>query len=164
MKSKRRRRCLVWEELFRPDVRNHGRQKYCSKSECRQTAKAARQRHWLNKPENRDYFRGPWNVDRVRQWQKAHPGYWKRPSRRKRGVLQDALHAQPIETSRKSGPLALQDLYRGQDPIIVGLIAHLSASVLQDDICATTRRLIQLGRDVLAGTVQTTAMNSIETS
>ena len=164
MKSKRRRRCLVWEELFRPDVRNHGRQKYCSKSECRQTAKAARQRHWLNKPENRDYFRGPWNVDRVRQWQNAHPGYWKRPSRRKRSVLQDASRTQGIEPSRKTSLLVLQDLCRGQDPVIVGLIAYLSASVLQDDICATTRRLIQLGRDVLAGNVQATSPSSIETS
>jgi hypothetical protein len=164
MKSKRRRRCLVCEELFSPDVRNHGRQKCCAKSQCRQAAKAVRQRRWLEKPENQDYFRGTWNVERVRQWQKAHPGYWKRSSRRKRGVLQDALRTQAIEPSRKSSLLVLQDLCRGQDPVIVGLIAHLSASVFQDDICATTQRLIQLGRDVLAGTALVASANSIETS
>jgi hypothetical protein len=52
MKSKRRRRCLVCEELFSPDVRNHGRQKCCAKSECRQAAKAVRQRAYSAQSEH----------------------------------------------------------------------------------------------------------------
>ena len=45
---------------------------------CRQASKAASQRRWLRKPDNRDYFSGPTHVERVRQWRQAHPGYWRR--------------------------------------------------------------------------------------
>jgi hypothetical protein len=31
-----------------------------------------------NKPENRFYFRGPENVERVQRWRECHPGYWRK--------------------------------------------------------------------------------------
>ncbi|MDH4326215.1 MAG: hypothetical protein OEW90_18920, partial [Betaproteobacteria bacterium] len=34
-------------------------------------------------------------------------------------------------------------------PALAGLIAHLFSVTLQDDMAATTRRLVQLGRDVI---------------
>ena len=49
---------------------------------CRQASKAASQQRWLHKPANRDYFTGPTQVERVRQWRKAHPGYWRRQASR----------------------------------------------------------------------------------
>jgi len=36
--------------------------------------------HWLNKPENKEHFRGPENVYRVQRWRKAHPGTGNAPS------------------------------------------------------------------------------------
>jgi hypothetical protein len=45
-----------------------GRQKHCLKRSCRATGKAARQRRWLAKPENRNYFREADNAARVREW------------------------------------------------------------------------------------------------
>ena len=39
------------------------------------------QRAWLAKPENRNYFRDTGNAERVRNWQKVHPGYWKNTMR-----------------------------------------------------------------------------------
>lgn len=45
----------------------------------------------------------------------------------------------------------LQDLFQASSPVLVGLIAHLFELTLQDDIATTTRRLVQLGQDVLSG-------------
>jgi len=91
MANKRQSKCRCCREIFDVDVRNRGRQKYCPKASCRAAGKAARQRRWLKKPENQDYFRGPENVDRVRVWRAAHPGYWRSHRRRERVALQDAL-------------------------------------------------------------------------
>ncbi len=90
----RRRKCLHCKELFLPDPRAAGRQRYCLKAECRKTRKRAAQRAWLAKPENRNYFRDAKNAQRVRDWQKAHPGYWKNTTRYRRRTLQDDCPAQ----------------------------------------------------------------------
>ena len=66
MKRYRRRKCRHCKELFRPDPRNLRHQRYCSKPACRRASKAASQHRWLSKAQNRDYFRGAENVQRVR--------------------------------------------------------------------------------------------------
>ncbi len=65
MAENKRKKCCNCKELFIPDPRNAKRQKYCHKPECRKASKAASQKRWLQKPENRDYFSGPENVKRV---------------------------------------------------------------------------------------------------
>ena len=153
MKHPRQRQCLCCCELFQADPRNLRHQEYCSKTTCRQASKAASQRRWLAKAENRDYFRGPENVARVQAWRKAHPGYWHRGAK-KAAALQDDCHAQPIETKEESElwvAVALQDDLVSQPAVLIGLIAHITDSALQEDIARSTRRLLQLGRDILSG-------------
>ena len=75
MSSKTTPKCLHCNEDYHRDPRNGGRQRYCAKPDCRQASKAASQRQWLGRPENRDYFRGPENCERVRLWRLANPGY-----------------------------------------------------------------------------------------
>jgi hypothetical protein len=53
MRRIRRRQCPCSRELFRPVRRNHGRQKCCAKSACRQASKATSQCHCLEKPQSR---------------------------------------------------------------------------------------------------------------
>ena len=62
----RKRTCKHCKAFFDPAPRNIGRQHYCSQPPCRQASKAASQRRWLRKPQNRDYFSGPAHVERVR--------------------------------------------------------------------------------------------------
>jgi hypothetical protein len=142
--------------LFVPDYRNRGRQKYCSTPECQQASKRAGQARWLSKPENRDHFRGAENVQRVREWRQAHPGYWQRSARRAVRTLQDACSAQTAAIKELvsvgvSGvcPGTLQDVCRVQAPLLVGLIAKFTDSTLQDDIVLFARRLIAKGQDIL---------------
>jgi hypothetical protein len=160
MANKSKTKCLFCREIFTADVRNRGRQKYCAKPACRAAAKAARQRRWQQKPQNQTYFCGPIHVQRVRAWRQAHPGYWRR-HRRASITLQDALAAQPIEqidlfadSEIAPAPTALQDALSLQDPVLIGLIAHLTDSTLQDGIAVTVRRLLQLGQDILSGGVR----------
>ena len=152
----RRCKCLHCTKLFAPDPRNRGRQKYCSAPACRQASKRASQRRWARQPENRDYFRDPAHVRRVQQWRKAHPGYWKHPSRPPARTLQETCLAQlPGAVAVAPAPLpepfppALQDLCRVQTPLLVGLIAQFSDTALREDIVSFTRRLIAKGQTIL---------------
>ena len=149
-------KCLHCKRLFVPDYRNRGRQKYCSAAECQGVSKHRSQQRWLSQPENRDYFRGPDQVRRVRQWRAEHPGYWKRQPRRPRRALQDACSEQvpvqqelpPVQAPQVSRP-ALQELCEVKTPLLVGLIAQFTDAALQEDIVAYTRRLIARGQDIL---------------
>lgn len=76
MKNQTQRSCNHCQCCFNPDPRNRHHQQYCSKPECRRASKQASQKRWASKPENRDYFRGPENVQRVQEWRARHQGYW----------------------------------------------------------------------------------------
>ena len=144
-------KCPHCQQLITPDARNATRQRYCSKPGCRKQSKADSQRRWLQKPENRDYFRGVEHVLRVQRWRAAHPGYWRRTKRRP-GALQDPLIAQVAvnNTNRHDAEKdALQDLLIRQPAVMVGLIAQLTGCALQDDIARAARRMQQLGNDIL---------------
>jgi hypothetical protein len=154
MKRSRQRKCRHCRALFRPDVRNLRHQRYCAGDACRKASKAASQRRWLSKSENRDYFRGPANVQRVREWRTAHPSYWRRYKHPKRAALQEHSLAQPSDEDKKTGVLvnsALQDLLAAESTVLLGLIANLMGSVQQDEIALTGQRLQQLGHDILTG-------------
>lgn len=153
MQRRRRRKCLCCQELFRPDPRNRRHQRYCCKPACRHVSHAASQRRWLSKPENRDYFRGPINVMRVQAWRRTHPGYAQRAGPHLRAALQDDSCPQRVDSSSHSASLALQEIISAQPVVLIGLIAHLTDSALQDDIAASSRRLLQLGQDILGGRV-----------
>jgi len=70
MGKRERKKCHNCKTLFVPNPRKKGQHFYCKKDECRKASKAASQKKWLNKPENRDYFCGPDNVKRVQEWRK----------------------------------------------------------------------------------------------
>ncbi|HEY5868012.1 MAG TPA: hypothetical protein VI542_21045 [Candidatus Tectomicrobia bacterium] len=149
-----KRKCKHCQTFFAPDPRRARRQRHCGKPACRQASKAASQRRWHQKPQNRDDFRGPTQVERVRQWRQANPGYWRRQGAQVPHALQEDLT--PQETQKQAvdhglTPHALQDVFFIQPAMVVGLIAHLTGLSLQDDIAMTARKLQQLGRDILCG-------------
>ena len=153
----RRRKCLCCGALFRPDARNRRHQRYCSGPACRKASKAASQRRWLAKPPNRDYFKGAENVARVKAWRAAHPGYGRGRPGHSAGALQDECGAQGIDSTSNSATLmgaALQEVLRAQPTVLIGLIAHLTDSRLQEDIARSSRRLLELGQDILGGRLQ----------
>jgi len=152
MKSKTTFNCLHCREKHVCDPRNRGRQCYCGKPECRQASKAASQRRWAGKPENENYFRGPENIERVRQWRKGHPGYWLRKKPRKQDALQDLCPGQEAgnkEVADSRVPDGLQDLCRSQPALLVGIISMMTGHGLQEDIAASARSFLTRGEDIL---------------
>ena len=151
MRQRRKCNCLHCKQLFLPDQRNRSRQKYCSQPACRQASKAASQKKWLEKPENQNYFQGADNTTRVQQWRKEHPGYCrKRPDEPE--PLQDSLSPNSVEKQEVTKQLpnhALQELLRAQHLVLLGLLAQLGGSPLQDNIVSLGRRLQQLGQDIV---------------
>jgi hypothetical protein len=152
MKASARRKCLHCHELFLPDHRNLHHQRYCSKPACRSRSKTESQRCWLRNPENKNYFHGPENSRRVKEWRKRHPGYWrKKPSAAER-PLQDLCLAQVpgnevITKQKPSYPL--QDLCLSEPAVLVGLISTLTGSALQEDIATIAHQLRRKGQDIL---------------
>jgi hypothetical protein len=107
------------------------------------------------KEENRDHFRGPENVQRVQEWRRPHPGYW-RPKASQDLSIKKTEENPPVETSKISSPnLPLQDFLNAQHMVLIGLIAHLTGSASQDDIALSVRRLQQLAADIFNGPTQT---------
>ena len=95
---------------------------------CWRESKAASQRKWESRPENRNYYCGPEKVTKVRAWRAAHPGYWKR-GRRQTSALPDVLITQVAAEhgkTKQDDRIALPDLWQAQTPLLVGLIAQLT--------------------------------------
>ena len=148
----RRRKCRCCMKLFVPDYRNTTRQGFCSEPACRLASKAASQRGWLRKTGNREYFRGQNHVERVREWRKAHPGYWRKQvphSGEAQVIDEQPINPEQISCNASGNLRALQDFCLTQDPAFVGLISMFTGSTLQDDIAATNQRLILRGRNIL---------------
>ncbi len=163
-----KRVCVNCGESFTADARKKRHQCYCTDPACKAASKRNSQAKWLAKPENQDYHRGPEAVARVTAWRAAHPGYSRRPCSLSVPVQDDWITPTyctntPLSTPEsKSLPLpeqrscnasggALQDLLTTQPVVLVGLIAHIWGSALQEDIASTLSRLLQLGLDIRGG-------------
>lgn len=137
--------------MYHPDPRAASRQRHCSCPACRKASKAQSQRKWLRKAENRNYFRGPEQVDRVQRYWQEHP----RPSRKKRGppeALQEKITAQSIEGKGDNSclnPAALQDDFLLQPAVLLGIISSLTGSALQEEIAQNVRGFHTRGQMIL---------------
>jgi hypothetical protein len=152
MRGPAKRKCLCCQEFYRPDHRNLRHQRYCSKAACRKESKAQSQHRWQQRPENQNYFRGPENCQRVKDWRKRHRGYWRKKKASVQVPLQEDCQEQvpPSEeviAQKTSG--ALQEVFLMQPAVVVGLISMMTGHALQEDIVATARVLVRKGRDIL---------------
>jgi hypothetical protein len=59
---------------------------------------------------------------------------------------------QPVDTANRTGISAtspLQEIIMAQPAVLIGLIAHLVGTPLQDEIVYAARRLLRLGQDII---------------
>ena len=150
-RRRRRRKCPHCRKLFTPDPRQRERQRYCSASACQKARQARNWRRWFARAENRDYYRDKANVDRVRQWRRANPKYWKRGKKGEvalpKSSTQQSVDNQS-DSSDKGAPALPKPLFL-QPALTVGLIAQITGSTLPKDIAESSRRLLVLGQDIL---------------
>lgn len=129
------RMCLCCKEMFIPN-KHAPWAEYCNQPICRKAGKKASQEKWLRQPENRDYFRDHCHTERVQEWRRRHPGYWKRTKRRKQGPLQDSV--------------ALQDLVRSPTGVaFMGFLATLESDALQETVVQSFWRMHDRGQSIL---------------
>ena len=70
-KRQRQKRCKCCRELFQPDARTKGKQRYCSKPECQSKRQRQNEKDWRRRnPECVEY-----QYQQTRQWNNAHPDY-----------------------------------------------------------------------------------------
>jgi hypothetical protein len=72
---------------------------------------------------------------------------------RTQNASKDVPSAQAVDPVGKTGVFVhtpLQDLLTAQPAVLIGLIAHLVGTPLQDDVVRATDRLLRLGQDILA--------------
>jgi len=131
VKKNKRRRCLGCQKLYYPHPRTRSLQRYCSEPECRAASKKASQRRWLQKPENRDYFRGPQHVSRVQAWREENPDYGQKGSISGRS-LQDTIMGQVVDQAREFTTLALQETIPPQSSETAPESGFWVAAALQD--------------------------------
>ena len=145
MNPPNRRRCSHCRRSFLPDCRNAYHQRFCSTPACQHASKRNSQRRWLRKPENRNYFREPDNLERVRAWRNLHPGYW-RPVKHSCQQLQApglAGTGTPEGTGAPSGAAGtLQDFCRARLPAMVELVSTLGRCALQEDIARFAAQVV----------------------
>jgi hypothetical protein len=70
-KRQRQKRCRHCQELFQPDARTKGNQRYCSKPECQTTRQRQNEKDWRR--QNSDCLE--YQYQQTRQWNKAHSDY-----------------------------------------------------------------------------------------
>jgi hypothetical protein len=144
MKPFGRRKCVSCKKLFVPDPRNRRHQRHCGKPACQKTRNTAAVRRWRGRAANRQYWSGPDNAARARAWQQANPEYWKRPKKRAI-VLQHVCRTEAIDGQGDKLEV-LQNVWRTQPPLLLGLISKITGSVLQHDMAEITGQLIASGR------------------
>lgn len=84
-------------------------------------------------------------MERVQDWRKAHPGYW----RKGYVALQDDCPSQPVDNDDVVAPaLPLQDDCLRSNPLIIGMISHFWGA-LQDDIASVMVSLHAKGQMIL---------------
>jgi hypothetical protein len=151
-KRRRKRKCKCCGELYMPDARHFHDQNYCGKAECRMVSKKVSQHRWLISPKGAEY-RDPEEIKRrVREWRKEHPKYWRRTGKGGRGALRETKSLQVPDEQLITASLdrgALQDMTFAQPALLVGLIASLTGTALQETIAETSRRYVLLGQDIL---------------
>lgn len=149
MRSTKRFKCRHCKQMCYADPGNGWHQRYCSEAACRKASKMESQRRWLAKPGNGDHYCGSANVERVREWRRQYPGYWKRKRRACGDALQDFVVAQSAGVEGDKSSFALQELAAAQVPLRVGLVSVLTGDALQDVVVNRARELVAKGQMIL---------------
>ena len=116
-------------------------------------SKTASQRRWLRRAQNRDYFQGPEQTRRVKQWRESNPGYWKKKPTVPPETPAEKSHIDDQVQKSCNVPKVLaeplQDVCLARSPLFVGLISVIAGSTLQEDIAATINELLFRGQKIL---------------
>lgn len=112
------------------------------------------QQRWIKKTGNGAYHSGPEHVARVKAWREANPGYWRKqegpPDRSAApGVPPDRLQKMLRDFALQDTCVALQDSWNPQLVALLGILAWLRGSALQETIAEDLREIMLTGYAIL---------------
>lgn len=99
---------------------------------------------------NGSYYEGPISAERVREWRQANPGYWRRKKRGAATAPAPDLAAVLRELALQDSCRALQNSWPPYLAGLLGLIAWLRGSALQETIARDFREIMVDGNAILA--------------
>ena len=121
----RRRYCKSCRELFDPNPRTKGQQKYCSKTECQTTRQRQNEKNWRER--NPDCL--AYQQEQTRQWHKDYPDY----SRQRRANDPELLKGNRDQTRVRMQKLRGQRMFDKSKVILTQLTGG------KEDDCYLTR-------------------------
>lgn len=122
----RRKRCCYCDELFSPDLRTKGSQRYCSKSACQSKRQRLNEKSWRIR--NPDCLAEQYKQTRL--WYKAHPDY----SRQRREKTPELLQENRSQTKTRMRKIRGKQMFDKSKVILTQLVGGKS------DKCYLTHR------------------------
>ncbi len=131
--------------FFLPDYRNRWHQEYCTEKACQRESHRAAQAKLRASPKGMMTAKDRADeVERVRQWRARQ-----KETREREAVLRDDCLTEAVDAQNVvAGTAVLRDDCLEQNPLIIGLIAHVSG-VLRDDIEPVLKSLHSRGQMIL---------------
>ena len=112
-KATRRRRCQFCKELFEPDPRTKGKQRYCSKEACQSKRQRQNEKAWrLNNPDCLQE-----QYERSRIWYKGHSDY----SRQRRIANPQVEQENRVQTRTRMRKIRAKGLFDKSKSILTQL-------------------------------------------
>ena len=137
-------RCCICRNTFIPSKYSGVRQLVCPRAECRREAKKERQAKWVAR--NADYFLGPENVERVREWRRKNPD-WR--ERKKAGVGKSSPEAESCNTAEPEMERLQDSVPEVQRAALVGFMSFVTGSMLQDEVQNLYGECLRRGSELL---------------
>jgi len=146
-RSHHQRRCAHCGRPFIVNPRLGKRHRFCAARECIQVRKKKAQERWLKKNGGKSYYISRGSRERVAEWRKKNPKYWRRSGRNKRLNNSNFVLSKNLKIALRR--VALQDSIDTHLPLIIGIISRISKCALQDSIAKEIHRIMMLGRGIL---------------
>ena len=135
----KKRKCPFCQILFDSDPRNKHDQQYCGgTNECKRESHRAASARYRQKHRNDKRWKDQ-ECERVRNWQKEHPDYWKTKNKAKI-IFTDSLLRDMTQIQKVSSFAVLRDMIMYLHACLSGYIAHTTdwnENLLLRDFIAT---------------------------
>ena len=113
-KRQRQKRCKCCGELFQPNTRTKGKQRYCSKPECQAIRQRKNEKDWRKRnPDCVEY-----QYQQTRQWNSVHSDY----SRQKRSQNPQLLKHNRAQTRNRMQKIRAKQMFDKSKVILTQLI------------------------------------------
>jgi len=145
--ARKTRKCACCGGVFVVEPRLGKRHRFCALPACRRAGHARARARWLKQNGGKAYHRGRASIERVQDWRRAHPRYWRRGRKSNSANAMRSLIAKAVAAA--IGNDALQETIDMPLALVVGLVSRITKSTLHETIAKEVGRLMLRGHEIL---------------